>query len=119
MARRLVYIVLAIIALQLSWVAMSAYCAHETGSAAQHFGHHQHVENTDEVPLSLKDKPASAKKFAAHTHCSSCSHAVLAIGVLDTMAHPFSARLAPDSVVVEFSSIASTPPERPQWTTAA
>jgi hypothetical protein len=66
MVRRLVYIIAAIIALQFSWTAVSAYCTHETGKAAQHFGHHQHVEDGDEVPFASKDAPSVVKKFAVH-----------------------------------------------------
>jgi hypothetical protein len=122
MVRRFLHIVLAVIALQLSWAAISAYCAHETGRAAQHFGHHEHVEHSDEggdLPAGGKDQPGTAKKYAAHAHCSSCSHAVLAFDVLQAPLHPLAARQAPDSVMPHFSSVFSAPPERPQWMTAA
>ncbi len=33
--------------LQLSWAAVSAYCEHETGAAAQHVGHHDHQHKAD------------------------------------------------------------------------
>ena len=119
MVRRFIFVILAVITLQLSWTVISAYCTHETGVAAQHFGHHQHVEDGDDLPAGLKDKPGVAKKFAAHAHCSSCSHAVLAIDVVQPAIHPLVNRLAPASVMMHFTSIFSIPPERPQWIAVA
>lgn len=119
MVRRFVYVMLTIIALQLSWTAISAYCMHETGVAAQHFGHHQHVDDGDDLPAGLKDKPGVAKKFAAHAHCSSCSHAVLAIDVFQATHHPVAANALPNSLIPQFTSVFSAPPERPQWAVVA
>lgn len=119
MVRRFIFVILAVITLQLSWTVISAYCMHETGVAAQHFGHHQHAEDGDELPAGLKDQPGVAKKFAAHAHCSSCSHAVLAIDVVQPAIHPLAVRLAPNGVMMHFTSIFSSPPERPQWIAVA
>lgn len=119
MVRRFVYILAAIIALQFSWTAVSAYCMHETGRAAQHFGHHQHVEDGDEFPVASKDTPSAVKKFAVHTHCASCHHATVAIDTFHVPLYVQWASVAPDTDIVPLSSIYTSPPERPQWNSAA
>lgn len=119
MVRRLVYIIATIIALQFSWTAVAAYCMHETGRAAQHFGHHQHVEDGDEFPVAAKDAPSMVKKFATHAHCASCHHATLAIDTWHAPMYLQWASVPPRTDVVPLSSIYISPPERPQWDSAA
>lgn len=119
MARRFVYILLAVIALQFSWSAVAAYCMHETGRAAQHFGHHQHVEDGDEFPVANKDTPAVVKKFSVHSHCASCHHATVAIDTFHVPLYLHVAAAAPDTEIVPLSSVYIPPPERPQWNSAA
>jgi len=119
MVRRFVYVLLAIIALQLSWSAVTAYCMHETGRAAQHFGHHQHVEDGDEFPVAAKDAPAGVKKFSVHAHCASCHHANVAIDTLHVPLYVQWANVAPSTETLQLSSIYTSPPERPQWNSAA
>lgn len=119
MTRRFVYIIAAIIALQFSWTTVAAYCMHETGRAAQHFGHHQHVEDGDEFPVAAKDTPSVVKKFAVHTHCASCHHATVAIDTWHAPLYLQWASAAPDTDIVLLSSIYTSPPERPQWNSAA
>ena len=119
MVRRLVYVVLTVIALQLSWTAISAYCMHEAGVAARHFGHHEHDDHADEQASGEQDTSTVAKKFAAHAHCASCAHAVLAIDLYHAALHPLMATSAPAGVLPHFSSIPAAPPERPQWHAAA
>jgi hypothetical protein len=119
MARRFVYMLLVIVAAQLSWTAVTAYCMHESGRAAQHFGHHQHVEDGDEFPVSAKDAPASIKKFAVHAHCASCHHATIAIDTLHVPVYVQWATVAPRTFISPLSSVYTSPPERPQWNSAA
>lgn len=49
MARRTIYMMLMIVAVQFGWSAVSAYCMHETGRAAHHLGHHLHSAGSDDV----------------------------------------------------------------------
>jgi len=120
MVRRLVYIVLTVIALQLSWTAVSAYCMHEAGVAARHFGHHEHTDHSDELSAANDEDPApGAQKFGAHAHCASCAHAVLAVDLYHAASHPLAISTAPVGILPHFSSITATPPERPQWRAAA
>lgn len=119
MARRTIYMMLMIVALQFSWSAVSAYCMHETGRAAHHLGHHPHSAGSDDVASVLKDKPSLAKKTSPHSHCSYCSHGVLSFDALESTAtHPQLAGLAPMESIKSLSSSYTIPPERPQWSPA-
>ena len=124
MTRRILSCLLLMLAFQFTWSAISAYCMHETGPAAQHLGHHQHKQDGHEQPsveqLAAADdgKPASAKKTAAHTHCASCVHAVLAPAAMAPAPYLMLASLAPATTEVRFASVIQLPPERPQWRAA-
>jgi hypothetical protein len=119
-ARRFIYLVLTILALQLSWSAVAAYCQHESGRAAQHFGHHTSEVDAHKVAFDGKDKPSgSAKKATMHSHCSSCAHGALSFDSLPVaVAFLQPVRLAPPSVSLHFSSSYSSRPEKPQWISA-
>ena len=105
-----------VIALQFSWSAVSAYCLHESGRTAQHFGHHQHTDLADNDTSTASAKPDLTKKTAAHTHCSVFSHGALLIGGMDKcIFHPLLASVAPLENIVRLSSSYIPPPERPQW----
>lgn len=58
--RRLVFIcMMLLLPLQWSWAAAATYCAHETGVAAKHVGHHEHQHSTASGELSKDAKPSS------------------------------------------------------------
>ena len=120
MMRKFLFFVMAVVVFQFSWIAIGAYCGHESGQAAQHFGHHQHVESADELMAMSKDKSSvSGKKFASHAHCSYCSHATLASVSLEAMVLCLlPAAASPVTLVSTLSSAYLPPPERPQWTVA-
>jgi hypothetical protein len=42
MRKILILFLLVMLPFQLSWAGAGVYCQHETGQAAQHFGHHEH-----------------------------------------------------------------------------
>lgn len=119
-ARRFIMLVLTIFALQLSWTAVAAYCEHESGRAAQHFGHHSSDSDTHQASTDTNDSPTGAvKKAAVHSHCSSCSHATLALDGLPTVvAVALADRGTPPSVSPPYSSSFPARPERPQWISA-
>ncbi len=123
MTRRFFTCLLLMLAFQFSWSAISAYCMHESGVAAQHLGHHQHKPVADDqsgyekLASSDDGKPASTKK-AAHSHCASCVHAALAPAAAAPTHYLFLASVAPVGRDVEFDSIIQVPPERPQWRSA-
>lgn len=122
MTRRFVQVLLFMIALQFIWGAISAYCTHESGHAAQHFGHHQHQADASEQIASIEPGGAAGTKKVGslHTHCPSCSHAVSTPAILEqTTLHSVvtdSHTVASDAV---FTSLVLSPPERPQWRIAA
>jgi hypothetical protein len=108
MTRRILSCLLLMLAFQFTWSAISAYCMHESGVAAQHLGHHQHKPESGDQPAYEKlaaadDGKQPSTKKTAHSHCSSCVHAVLAPAVGSD---------------VKFNSIIQIPPERPQWRSA-
>jgi hypothetical protein len=119
-ARRFIYLVLTILALQLSWSVVAAYCQHESGVAARHFGHHSSEMDAHKLASEDSGKPSGpAKKLAAHSHCSSCSHATLSFDSLPVaVAILVPARVAPPAIPLLYSSSYSARPERPRWISA-
>jgi hypothetical protein len=119
-ARRFIYLVLTILALQLSWSVVAAYCEHESGRAAQHFGHHSSDADAHKVAFDGKDQPSgSAKKASVHSHCSSCAHISLSFDALPVaVAILEPARLVSPATSLHYSSLYSDRPERPQWISA-
>lgn len=120
MARRFLYMLMTVIALQFSWSVITAYCLHEAGQGPQHFGHHQHTAASDRHEDASQDKPNLSKKTAAHTHCSVCVHGVHSLdGIAESVFHPLLAGMAPMEDVVHPSSPYLKLPERPKWIHAA
>jgi len=118
MARRTLIMLIALLALQFSWSVVAVYCTHETGRAANHFGHHPDAGALDDVASVLKEKPSDAKKSSVHSHCSSCAHGTLSISSFEGISHPQVAEAAPVSTDIILSSYYVAPPERPQWVVA-
>lgn len=69
MRRIFTYLLLIVTLLQFNWAAAAAYCGHETGAAAKHFGHHEHKHSTSD-----QAKPAKESKATnlAHADCEMC-----------------------------------------------
>lgn len=97
--------------LQLGWAAVSAYCQHESGAAANHLGHHEHQHQA-----SAGDESGSKVK-GSHFDCSFCQAAsctALPNGVGSTSAAVMaSLAIAPPPMGL----LAGHPsePERPKW----
>jgi hypothetical protein len=119
-ARRFILFVLTIFALQLSWSAVAAYCAHESGRSAQHFGHHTSESDSHQLASAEKDKPSgTTEKLSMHSHCSSCAHTTLSFDALPVAAGIVEpVRVVPGTVALQYSSSYSARPERPQWISA-
>ena len=66
MKRLLLVFVLLVIPLQTSWAAVAAYCKHEKGIAAKHFGHHVHVHKA------VDGKKEVASKLTVDDDCRYC-----------------------------------------------
>jgi hypothetical protein len=115
MARRFLHLVMLVMAFQLSWNVVTAYCMHETGRAADHLGHHRHEPSSDE--LAAADRHDGAQQKGVHdAHCVSCAH--IALAAPDLLDGPFApggaGRLRVGQAIAP-SSVFSSPPERPQW----
>lgn len=54
--RVLLILMMCALPFQMAWSAASVYCEHETGKAAQHFGHHDHVHTGGSLDPDLKGK---------------------------------------------------------------
>lgn len=80
--RRLVFVFLLIwFPLQISWAAVSSYCQHEKGAAAQHFGHHDHVHHApsvdDKSGSDPKGKDGHFQNGSVDNDCASCHLAAM------------------------------------------
>jgi hypothetical protein len=113
MRRWLSILLLALLPLQLSWAAVSVYCQHETGAAAQHFGHHEHKHHADEPSQDDRSpKPLGAVDAdcpVCHASCATALHEPSSTVVM---------HLASDvqtGLQLLLSSPHPTLPERPNW----
>lgn len=70
MKRWLLILLMWVLPLQLTFAAVSPYCAHEQGVAAQHFGHHDHQHQA----VDGQDDDASGLA-AGDPDCDYCHHA--------------------------------------------
>lgn len=120
MARRFILILLAVMTFQFTWNVISNYCMHESGRAANHFGHHQHNGNADELSLVVKDKSPVSKKLASHdAHCAYAHFALAAPDLYELPLRTESGSDAVGAVVTCPDSVFLSPPERPQWVARA
>ncbi len=117
MVKRFLYMLALAFALQMSAAVASAYCMHETGTASEHFGHHQHEHQSAEGD---EDGPKQAKKAGSDPDCASCSHGS---SVTPSWSSSAGQRLLPSHVQVAQLPSRPTPylglPERPNWMVAA
>jgi hypothetical protein len=104
---------LALLPLQLSWAAVSVYCQHETGAAAQHFGHHEHQHHADD---DSKDNNGSKTLGAVDSDCPVC-HAGCATALYESPAMPvmYSASDMHSGPQLLLSTLPPSLPERPNW----
>ncbi len=121
LARRFLYLLLTVLALQLSWGVVTVDGGHETGRASQHFGHHSSKPDDGDRTSEAGDKSSKpASKALTHSHCASCAHATLSFDVPSIVASlPRSQRVSPLFVSSRYASYLSARPERPQWIFAA
>lgn len=115
MLRRFFFIILMLILpLQASWAAVGAYCQHEQGSAAQHFGHHAHKHQAAE-----KEKKSGAPLAGFHADCGSCHIGCAGIvASLPDVPSSVPASLAFSPEIHFLPSIVLQGPERPKWAAA-
>lgn len=113
MRRWLTIFLLLLLPMQLSWAVGTAYCKHETGAAAQHFGHHEHQHKAN------ADDNAQKSKATVDADCSTC-HAGCVTAIFDATSLP-AMLMAVDMYFghqFHFSSRPLSLPERPNWVLA-
>ncbi len=104
-------LMLFVVPLQMSWAVESNYCQHETGKAAQHFGHHAHTHQSQPDDDSKNSPLSKIDKDCSYCHMSNISIfsssfslppilVTAEVGVVNTISISFS---SPDR------------PERPKW----
>lgn len=114
MLRRFILLCLVfVLPFQMAWAAAGAYCEHEQGQAAHHFGHHDHVH---------KSTPADKNnaKGAFDSDCSAHAQASLQAFATATVALGLpierSVQQAPDTHLQ--NRLVIDRPDRPQWLAA-
>lgn len=98
---------------QFTWAALASYCQHETGAAAQHFGHHDHKHqaNSDQ-----KTQDNQSPIAGIDGDCTGC-HASCVTAMVGKMPSVHIATIAtglpwpPDFL----TSPPNEQPERPNW----
>jgi hypothetical protein len=111
---------LVLMPLQAAWAAVSVYCQHETGAAAEHFGHHDHLHHADDDGAGDSSALQAAAWAGGDSDCGAC-HAGCAFGVppvARVLPLSIPGRAPPVFVLPALAEHASTP-ERPNWPAAA
>jgi hypothetical protein len=115
MRRFLLFLMLCLLPLQVSWAVVADYCGHEQDKATHHFGHH------DDEHKAVSDTPDDGKQPGTsgigHDHC----HLSGFLGILSTFtltAHELS-QPSLHCGDCPFSHLAPDQPERPKWSVPA
>ena len=123
MRRWLAILLLVFLPLQFSWAAVANYCAHETGAAASHVGHHDHAGHSHaskDVDPGHKGQADGKTPSASYLDCGHC-HGTCA-AMVDVVAS-----FEPEALASAPLSLSAAPsaehmpaqPERPQWAALA
>jgi len=116
MRRLLVIFLLVLLPLQLSWASVAAYCAHESESQAQHFGHHDHQHQASQD----QDNTDSKLSGSIDSDCGTC-HAGCCVAMLGNIQikSPVHASNVIDGSWTGLTSPPLEIPERPNWAALA
>ena len=117
MRRWLAILLLVLLPTQMSWAAVADYCAHESGAAADHVGHHDHATHghalADAADVHDADDGADS---AADVDCGHCYGQCA--GMLLRLVPSLLDRLTSTPLPVSdagSATHAAAQPERPQW----
>lgn len=114
MRRLIVILMLLIVPLQLGYAAAAAYCQHESGSAAGHFGHHAHEHH--ERSTDAKDVGKGKVSMQVDQDCGFCH---LQMPQLPTQPLPWASlpteRLFGLPPGIAYTSVEHSLIERPNW----
>jgi hypothetical protein len=116
MRRFLILFLLFALPLQVSWAAVATYCKHESGAAAQHFGHHEHVHQAKQ-PEPAKD-PSTLTVDNDCVTCHLANAGVLPIPFLSMPSEPLQAERLGRHIAL-LPCLLPDRPERPKWARAA
>ena len=122
MRRCLSILLLTFMPFQFSWAAVGTYCEHESGTRAQHFGHHEHKHEHKHQQAAGESGEASKGKFAGaiagaldvadcHFHCQ-CTVDLPAAPVLPM---GIGSQAPTDWAVASAIAPVLPRPERPNW----
>lgn len=110
MRRFFILAMLLLFTAQGAWAALSSYCQHEEGVAAQHIGHHTHQHKVD-------DKSKGSSSSVVDNDCATCH--LGGLGVVPGAASVIPSYLAlSENIHASPSfppSINIDRPERPKW----
>lgn len=109
MRRLILILLLAMLPLQFAWAGAAAYCQHETGEVAGHFGHHEHVHHGK---AKAGDNTLLADQDCVLCHVIACPSGITVTqGVYVPDSWTYAYRSSPPFL----SSARSSEPERPNW----
>ncbi|MFN4329537.1 MAG: hypothetical protein ACK4FF_11735 [Limnobacter sp.] len=114
MLRRLILVfMICVLPFQISWAMAGAYCEHESGKAAQHFGHHDHVHT---APTD-SDSSDTKTQLKLDLDCSFHSHAAFQGVTTDGMSVSAVMNGAVQNATASFLNPQTIfdRPERPNW----
>jgi len=119
MRRWLTILILLCMPLQFSFAAVSAYCGHETGSAAQHGKHHEHQHKADAAPSDGGDAEAIGHIDVDSAHCHSGGTTAILGSVHSPAMSVSSCTTRIGYAMRALSPPPLSPPERPKWAALA
>ena len=116
MKRLLLVLTMLMLPLQFTWAAVNVYCQHETGAAAQHFGHHEHkhqAEGADSADAKALGGGIDGDCAACHASCAAALTGIAAVPLMATtfVDHPWYPGVLASPPTVQ--------PERPNWSVSA
>jgi hypothetical protein len=120
MRRFVALLLLALLPMQFSWAAVSAYCQHEADAQTQHLGHHEHPQHADAGDADGHDADTDAPAASNGIDCGHCHAGALALTQPAPALHVVVGAAAPQARAEgRANSLAPLPPERPQWAALA
>lgn len=117
MRRWLLIFLVVLLPVQLSWAAVASYCQHESGTAAQHLGHHEHQHEAGAAPSNDGDPHSKSNAAGAvdvdcgTCHAGTCSAMVQSLNLM-MVKLPSETHSA---TALRLSSRPASLPERPNW----
>lgn len=117
-----------VVPVQLSWAAAAAYCGHESGMRASHFGHHEHRHHG--MPVSQHDDDEGGLHSQTHKSveppsgivdddCAHCQAGISKLVPTAQMKLLECSQAAPrEPEILAWAEHISDPLERPNWRVA-